>query len=296
MNAERSRGAKCYIGCPVWACEGWVGTLYSTKKRQTWPDEYSQVFNTVEGNSTFYAMPTIDTVERWAGATRPGFHFALKFPRVITHDARLQQVEDETRQFLSALSVLQRAERLGPTFLQLSPAFSGRNWSALESYLRALPREMPFAVEVRHVDYFNHSEHDDRLNELLFDLGMDRVVFDSRALYSAPPSDEHEEASQSRKPHLPVRPIAVGDRPMVRFIGRDRVEEVQPWIEEWTPVVAEWIDLGKTPYVFTHTPNDLYAPEFAKRFHAELSSLVPSLAPLPERWPGQKVQRQQSLF
>lgn len=288
--------AKCFVGCPVWACDGWVGSLYSSSKRRTWLSEYSEVFSTVEGNSTFYAMPTIATVKRWADETRPGFRFALKFPRVISHDCRLQHAQEETRLFIEALEVLQQCDRLGPSFLQLPPSFSGKQFTVLESYLRQLPRELPFAVEVRHLDFFQHSPHDDRLNELLFELGMDRVIFDSRALYSNAPSDEYEEASQSRKPDLPVRPVAIGNRPLVRFVGRNSVDETQPWIEEWTPVIAEWIDRGKTPYVFTHSPDDLYAPQFAARFIRELRNLSPQVAALPERWPGQNIRRQQKLF
>lgn len=285
-----------FLGCPVWACGGWVGSLYSSTKRRNWLGEYSQVFNTVEGNSTFYAMPTIETVSRWADETEAGFRFALKVPRVITHDARLQFCDDETKLFLDALAVLQKKARLGPTIIQLPPSFSGRDYKVLELFLRQLPSEMPFSVEVRHLDYFNHAPHDDQLNELLFELGMDRCVFDSRALYSAPPSDEYEKESQNRKPNLPVRPIAIGERPMVRFVGRNRVADVQPWIDEWVPVVAEWIERGKTPYVFTHSPNDEFAPEFARRFHAEVLAIRPTIGELPEAWPGEKVKKQQELF
>ena len=284
-----------YLGCPVWACDAWVGELYSSNKRRTWLPEYSTVFNTVEGNSTFYAMPTTSLVSRWAEETQDGFRFSLKFPRVITHESRLRYCEDETKLFLDALQVLQSKERLGPSFLQLPPTFSGHDFPALESYLRELPTDMPFAVEVRHLDYFERSQLDDRLNELLFELGMDRVVFDSRALYSAPPADEFEAASQTRKPNLPVRPIAPGNRPMVRFVGRNRVAEVQEWIEEWVPVVAEWIEQGKTPYVFTHSPNDRFAPEFAERFHSELLTSYPDVGQLPD-WPGRNTKKQLDLF
>lgn len=284
-----------YLGCPVWACDGWVGSLYSSAKRRTWLNEYSSVFNTVEGNSTFYAMPTTDLVSRWADETQDGFQFALKFPRIITHEFRLQYCEDETKLWLEALAVLQAKDRLGPSFLQLPPSFSGRDFPVLEQYLRELPSDMPYAVEVRHLDYFEYRELDDQLNELLFELGMDRVVFDSRALYSAPPSDEYEAASQTRKPNLPVRPVAIGQFPMVRFVGRNRVSEVQGWIEEWVPVVAEWIERGKTPYVFTHSPDDTFAPDFAERFHSELIATCPNVEPLPD-WPGRKVKRQMELF
>ena len=270
--------------------------MYSTAKRRTWLGEYSQVFNTVEGNNTFYGMPTVESAQRWADETQDGFRFALKFPRVITHEARLRLAHEETKLFLRALEVLQEANRLGPSFLQLPPQFSAREFPALESYLRQLSRSFPFAVEVRHLDFFRYSSHDDRLNELLFELGMDRVIFDSRALFHADPTDDYEAESQRRKPNLPVRPVVVGERPMLRFVGRNNVDEVEAWIEEWVPVVAEWIDRGKTPYVFTHSPNDLFAPEFAKRFHVALQAVCPLVQPLPETWPGHKHKRQRELF
>ncbi len=296
-NGDNSvENRELYLGCPVWACAGWVGSLYPTSKRRTWLSEYSQVFNTVEGNSTFYAMPTVDTVTRWADETEDGFRFALKVPRIITHECRLQFCDDETKLFVDALAVLQSKERLGSTIVQLPPSFSGRDCDTLEHFLRQLPREMPFAVEVRHLDFFDHAQHDDRLNELLFELGMDRCVFDSRALYSAPPSDEYERESQNRKPNLPVRPVAIGERPMVRFVGRNRVAETQPWIDEWVPVIAEWIERGKAPYIFAHSPNDEFAPEFARRLHTELIAIRPTVGALPESWPGEKVKRQRELF
>lgn len=287
---------ECYVGCPVWACENWVGSLYSTSKRRKWLAEYSHVFNTVEGNSTFYAMPKLETVSRWAAEVATGFRFVLKFPRAISHDCRLSHADQETRLFLRALEVLQRADRLGPSFLQLPPSFSGSAFSVLEDYLRRLPRELPFAVEVRHPDYFGHADCDDRLNELLFELAMDRVIFDSRSLFSAPPSDAFEEASQVRKPNLPVRPIATGPRPIVRFVGRNRVEDNWPAIEAWIPLLAEWIERGKTPYFFTHSPDDRFAPAFARRFHADLRAMCPQIRPLPKLWEGEKLKRQRELF
>lgn len=284
-----------HLGCPVWACDAWVGSLYTTTQRRKWLLEYSSVFSTVEGNSTFYGQPSPDTVRRWASETAPGFRFALKFPRTITHERLLIDAADETRLFIETLQILRELDRLGPSILQLPPWFDGRKFDDLACYLRGLPRELPVAVEVRHLDYFHHGHFEDQLTELLVELGMERVIFDSRALFSAPPTDKFEEASQQRKPNLPVRPIALGNQPLVRFVGRNRIDEVEPWIEAWVPVVAEWMQRGKTPYVFTHAPNDAFAPEFAVRFHAALQQVCPRLVDLPD-WPGHQLKRQKSLF
>lgn len=286
----------CYLGCPVWACEGWVGSLYSSKQRGTWLAEYSSVFATVEGNSTFYALPSLTTVQRWADETREGFRFALKFPRSITHEKMLQNTETETDLFVQALRILKEADRLGPSILQLPPWFSRTNMPELERYLDRLPADLSIAVEVRHLDFFHRGLGENQLTDLLVQYRAERVIFDSRALYSAPPTDEFEATSQQRKPNLPVRPIAIGDCPMLRFVGRNRVDVVQPWIDEWVPVIAEWIAQGKTPYVFTHSPNDHFAPEFAVRFYDSLKDQVSISPELPKHWPGHLVKRQQQLF
>ncbi|MEM9410921.1 MAG: DUF72 domain-containing protein, partial [Planctomycetota bacterium] len=74
------------IGCPVWSCPQWRGSVYRPKSPRTnWLREYSEVFTTVEGNSTFYGLPKLETFQRWADETADHFRFVLKFPRSITH-------------------------------------------------------------------------------------------------------------------------------------------------------------------------------------------------------------------
>lgn len=78
------------LGCPVWGCADWGGQVYPLKTpRSQWLHWYSRTFNTVEGNSTFYALPSVETTRRWASETANGFRFMLKFPRVISHDSEL---------------------------------------------------------------------------------------------------------------------------------------------------------------------------------------------------------------
>lgn len=282
------------LGCPVWSCPHWRGSVYSTKAPKTkWLNHYSTVFNTVEGNSTFYGIPAPETFQRWANQTAEGFQFALKFPRSISHDAQLVGADAQTQQFLSGLNILKQANRLGPTFLQLSPNFSPVGFAALELYLRSLPTEMPFAVEVRHHDWFVDPA-ESRLNSLLRELRMDRVIFDSRPLYSSPPSTQAEQISQTRKPKVPIRTDVTSDFPMLRLVGRDDVSLVQPWIEEWVPIVADWISQGLRPFVFTHAPDDQFAPELARNFHNALAQEVDQLEPL-DQWPFEQP-KQQNLF
>ncbi len=67
------------IGCAVWAYKGWVGELYPQATRSAdFLHLYSRRFTTVEGNTTFYAIPNQETITRWATETPPGFEFCLK--------------------------------------------------------------------------------------------------------------------------------------------------------------------------------------------------------------------------
>lgn len=296
MSATETQQQPWFLGCPVWASPQWVGSLYASSDRRKWLRDYSAVFNTVEGNSTFYGLPAADVIQRWGESTADGFRFALKFPREISHDCELVQAQGQTAEFLQVLDQLDRLDRLGPSFLQLSPRFSGRNFIALASYLKRLPKEFPYALEVRHADYYTQPLEKE-LDDLLAEFGIDRVLFDSRPLFSKEPSDEYEQQSQARKPLLPHRVTVTSGRPMLRLVGRNDVSESLPWIREWAPVIAGWIAEGLTPFVFTHSPNDAHAPEFAERLHEEVRQHTELVPPL-QAWPGRTAgsPRQQSLF
>lgn len=288
------------IGCPVWACEHWRGSLYrSNAPRDAWLQQYSSVFSTVECNSTFYALPPIETIRRWARSVAPGFRFSLKVPRQITHDLRLVNATAPLQQFIQATEALLETNTLGPSFLQLPPNFSAAESSALEQLLRSLPRHLPWALEVRHADWFDSGPHERWLTQLLTELSIDWVIFDSRPLYSRPPADDVEAISQTRKPRTPLRRTVTARHPFLRFIGRNQLDDVQPWMDEWTPIIAGWIHQGLQPFVFTHAPDDRFAPEFARRLYQAIAAHVTDLAPLP-RFPGEQeaanAARQRSLF
>ena len=284
-----------YLGCPVWVCEAWVGSVYASKTRSRWLGDYAQAFNTVEGNSTFYALPKVDTVKRWAAEAAEGFRFVLKFPKTVTHEKQLLNAERETGEFLNLLVILHEADRLGPAMLQLPPYFAGSQLVELESFLRRLPREFSYACEVRHADFFAEGPAERTLDAILAQHGVNRVLFDSRPLFSAAAADEFEVESQGRKPKVPVRLVTTGNAPVVRMVGRNQVSLVTPWLDEWVDTVAGWLERGLTPYFFTHAPNNANAPILAQMFHAKLRERVPSLAELPA-WPGLAVARQRELF
>ncbi len=270
---------KLYLGCPIWACEQWKGLLFTANApRGQWLTQYASAFNTVEGNSTFYALPSLETAQKWAtSVAQSEFKFALKVPRSITHDCRLLGAEQELAAFIAVARVLHDADCLGPSFIQLPPDYSPRNLDSLTAFLESLPTDLPWALELRHVGWFDSGQNEDAIDTLLRDLRIDKVIFDSRPLYSKPPSDEIERVSQTRKPKTPIRQTVTASHPFLRFIGRNTIGDIEPWINEWAPVIAHWLRDGLSPFVFTHAPDDRYAPPFARRLYEAIQSHYPEL-------------------
>jgi uncharacterized protein YecE (DUF72 family) len=274
--------ARYYLGCPVWSNRDWIDELFTTgSKPGDFLRQYSAVFNTVEGNNCFYGLPKPETVLRWREEAAPGFRFCFKFPRTISHEQRLRNCAAETTEFLQRLTPLAEGDHLGPSFLQLPPSFGPGNLSALRDYLTALPQGFQYAVEVRHRAFFAKGEEERQLNRWLLELGIDRVMLDSRALFSADPVDLDTRTAQSKKPRLPVHAISLGPRPFIRYIGHPDLELNRPFLEPWLDKLALWLSEGREPYVFIHTPNNRLAPRLARRFHEMLQARCPDVGALP---------------
>ena len=108
---------------------------------------YAAEFKTVEINYTFYRMPTPKTTAAWRDQAPAGFRYALKAPRRITHDARLQDCADSVGFFVDAARLLE-AHR-GPLLFQLPPNLKC-DLPRLETFLVVAPRDIEAAFEFRH--------------------------------------------------------------------------------------------------------------------------------------------------
>jgi uncharacterized protein YecE (DUF72 family) len=269
-----------YLGAPLWANAHWKGTLFGVDaKPADFLAQYARVFNAVEGNTTFYAVPSADMVRRWVDATPESFRFSFKFPRTITHQHHLIHAAKETQEFLQRMQPL--GQRLNGLMVQLPASFSPNALSMLEAFLRSLPVDYRYAVEVRHPAFFTHTESRATFNALLESLGVDRVIFESRPVHAAPPLDEATREAQQRKPRLPVQLDATADQPVLRYIGHPVLEANHPWLDRWVAQTARWLEEGRHPRIFLHTPNNDLAPELARLFHQQLQVKLPGLPDLP---------------
>jgi uncharacterized protein YecE (DUF72 family) len=135
-------------------------------------ERYARVFDAVEINTSFYRPHRTTTYERWAMTVPEGFRFAVKVPRAITHEARLQEVDPLLDRFLAEVSGL--GPRLGPLLVQLPPSLAFEAGSA-GRFLRDLRHRTaaPIACEPRHPSWFVPE-----VEALLEELGIGRVAAD----------------------------------------------------------------------------------------------------------------------
>jgi uncharacterized protein YecE (DUF72 family) len=143
------------IGCSGWVYKDWKGDFYPADLPQRrWLERYAESFDTVEVNNTFYRLPSLEAVQRWADETPDGFVFAVKGSRYTTHIKRLLQFERYSERFFERLEPLVAAGKLGPVLWQLAGNFR-RDDERLAGALEIL-RDRPgrHCFEFRHESWF----------------------------------------------------------------------------------------------------------------------------------------------
>jgi uncharacterized protein YecE (DUF72 family) len=134
------------IGTSGWEYRHWAGDFYPAGlARDRWLEHYVGEFDTVELNNPFYRLPDGAQFTTWAGRVPPGFRFAVKASRYLTHLRRLREPEEPIERLWSRARCL--GQRLGPVLYQLPPRWRP-NLERLGGFLDAVP-DAPQAVEFR---------------------------------------------------------------------------------------------------------------------------------------------------
>lgn len=289
-----------YIGCPIWSFKGWVGNFYPLKtKSADYLREYTRRLTTVEGNTTFYAVPSKATIQGWSAEMPEGFHFCPKLPRTISHEGKLEEHIEDAHSFVEIMGQL--GPRLGPIFLQLPPRYSPSLLPDLEAFLADWPRDVRLAVEVRHQDWFDEPNHE-KLNHLLEKHSMARVVIDTRpirnlkgdAILRGSAYQSLLEARE-RKPDVPVIPERTADFVFIRYIGHPQLTYNVAFLDEWGGYLSSQLREGASAYVFCHSPDNMIAPYLCRELHQHIATQV-TVPPLPWDETDSTTLRQGRLF
>jgi uncharacterized protein YecE (DUF72 family) len=145
--------AELWIGTSGWVYKHWIGVLYPPKlPAGRYLPRYAAEFPTVEINRSYYRLPERSVVEAWRQQSPPGFLFAVKASRFLTHMKKLKDPEQPLERLMTAAAGL--GEKLGPVLFQF-PRQWRMNLERLDDFLGALRPYAPtrFAFEFRHASW-----------------------------------------------------------------------------------------------------------------------------------------------
>jgi uncharacterized protein YecE (DUF72 family) len=223
---------KYFIGCSGWSYTSWKGPFYPPNlENSDWLRFYSQVFDFVEIDSSFYRIPNQFLVKNWIKRTPDTFRFSAKFPKIITHDKYLVDVEEEVERFLVNIEPLR--DKALALLIQLPPSMEIMpGLESLRNLLPLLDNRFRYAVEVRHHSWFQ---------DLAYNFFADNdicLVWSQLAKLRTPPIVTTD--------FLYVR--SIGDRSIDERdfgqIQKDRVLEMKEWANQ-IKKVDNGIGIGK---------------------------------------------------
>lgn len=288
MTQNHQRNGSVHLGTSSWLFDGWRGVFYPDKLPKTqYLAFYTSQFDTVEVNTSFYAIPSPSTLLSWVESAPPGFTYALKFPRAITHDRRLVDCEVITRTFLDTLRALGNA--CAPAFLQFPPDFTrrtyGRTLANFLDWLAEEARDLRLAVEVRAQDLMTPS-----FAAFLAERNFASVLADREQ--SLDRFDSWFELVQKG-----VGPSFA----FIRWIGDDRNgpqgdRELQLLRNEqlslWAARIESLVQQGKEVFGYMHNPYEGHSPASVRR----LKTLLAGRVTLPAWPPFAENEQQLSLL
>ena len=240
-----------YLGTMGWSYSFWP--LYTDAASNDYLARYSESFNSVEVNSTFYRIPRISSVENWRKQTPTGFMFTVKIPQSISHSRELQYDPEKLDIFLDHIKPFN--EKLGPLLLQLPPRLTPEHSDQLGDLLTQLKGHRT-AVEFRHKDWFN----DDTYRMLR--------EYDAALVYVEHPWQPSEEVETSDYTYVRLE----GDRKKVD--GEKGVTELDRSADNlrWTEKINQQASRGRTVYLYISKYYSGYPPTDIQQIKAGLEA------------------------
>lgn len=263
------------FGMAQWQHPAWVAWLYSyqgASNRRL--QEYSVYFDAVEVGSSFYADLTESQLASWFDQVPDDFRFSFKIPQVVTHQLGVT-AEAETLAALSQFCDLLRpfSAKLGPTIMQFPEVVSPLYLSRFNALCQAWSLPTSLSLEVRHQQFFNKGRDETDLLRMLAGFHYNKVIMDSRPVFSTPAYCDSLIDAQKKKPRVPCHPVATGHNPVVRFIGHPDLALNDIYLDQWAKKLLEWMQLGLEPYVFVHSSDNVAAPILAVSLEQKIASL-----------------------
>ncbi len=244
LLGKKAKDPKVYIGCAKWGRTEWVGKIYPLKtKEKDFLDHYVKHYNSIELNATHYKIYGAAGIAKWAAkAGDKDFMFCPKMYQGVTHRGGLVNKEFITTEFLRGIVAFEK--HLGPVFVQVSESFSPKRKEELFTFLKSLPTDMQFFLEVRHPDWFGKADVWNELVEFLNGIHMGLVITDT--------SGRRDCAHM----YLTVK------KAFIRYVGNSLHPTDYTRIDDWVKRMQSWLEKGlEELYFFMHMHDEAKSPE-----------------------------------
>ena len=229
------------IGCSGWQYRHWRGRFYPRDlPTDRWLEHYAANFDTVELNNSFYRLPEADVFAAWGRRVPPGFWFAVKASRYLTHLKRLREPREPLDRLWSRATKL--GSHLGPMLYQLPPRWN-RDLDRIRAFVDALPENRKQAIEFRDPSWYHPDVY-----EILAQAGIALCLHDM--------------------PGSATRPVPIGPFAYVRFHGvngRYRGAYSDVALRTWARRLRAWADGGRACFVYFNNDVGGHAPRDAAR-------------------------------
>lgn len=276
---KQTNANRVHVGCQGWNYNDWVsgpasgGIFYPHGTlRAEMLEVYARAFETVEVDSTFYAIPSATTVDGWMKRTPPPFTFSLKLPQEITHERGLR--EGSARVLAEFCERAMRlSTKLAVILIQLPPQFSAtaENFRALSEFLPYLPRDLRFSIEFRDNGWI-----EERVMNLLSSYTVAPTLVEGQWI----------ESERMRK----VFDQSVADFAYIRFMGArnlvrfDVVQRPQDQnLQAWSETIKQLQKRVPNIYVYFSNYYEGHAPAGANRLKRLLGQPTVEAAALEEQ-------------
>lgn len=143
---------RVFVGTSGYSYKEWKGSFYPEKfSEKNMLGYYSERFNTVEINNTFYKMPKKDVLLSWKNQVNDEFRFVIKANKRLTSFKSVEDIRESFKWFNDNINVMEK--NLGVVLFQF-PKFIKQNMEKLEGLLSLIPGTMKSAFEFKSNTWF----------------------------------------------------------------------------------------------------------------------------------------------
>ena len=244
LKGKPAKDPKVYVGCAKWGRTEWVGKIYPPKtKEKDFLQHYVEHYNCIELNATHYKVYGELGIKKWAEKVKnKDFLFCPKMYKGVTHFGSLKGKDFISNEFLRGVTAFEK--HLGPIFVQISDSFSPKRKEELFIYLKSLPTDLQFFLEVRHPDWFAKEKDREDMFNFLKENKMGAVITDTAG------------RRDCAHMHLTL------PKTFIRYVGNSLHPTDNTRIDAWVERMKYWLDKGMEElYFFMHMHDEATSPE-----------------------------------